>query len=96
MQTPTHGGAKYFVIFINDYSPFTIVYFICQKLDVFATFQAYKTFVENQIDKKIKMFHFDNGGEFTSRAFNAFCELHEITIYKFLFPTTKWNFQTKK
>jgi transposase InsO family protein len=96
MQTPTHGGAKYFVIFIKDYSPFTIVYFICQKLDVFAIFQAYKTFVENEIDKKIKMLHSDNGGEFTSRTFNAFCELHGITIYKFLLPTTKWNFQTKK
>jgi hypothetical protein len=47
MQTPTHGGAKYFVIFIKDYSPFTIVYFICQKLDVFAIFEAYKAFVKN-------------------------------------------------
>jgi hypothetical protein len=46
---------------------------------------------------KIKMLHFANGhGEFTSRAFNAFCELHGITIYKFLLPTTKWNFRTKK
>jgi transposase InsO family protein len=84
-----NGGAKYVVIFINDYSQFTIVYFIHQKLDVFAIFQAYKTFVENQIDKKIKMLRSDNGGEFTSRAFNAFCELHGITIYKFLLPTTK-------
>jgi hypothetical protein len=52
--------------------------------------------VENQIDKKIKMLRSDNGGEFTFRAFNAFCELHGITIYKFLLPTTKWNFRMKK
>jgi hypothetical protein len=32
MQTPTHGGAKYFVVFIDDYSRFTIVYFIHQKI----------------------------------------------------------------
>jgi hypothetical protein len=31
MQTPTHGGAKYFIIFINDYSRFIIVYLIHQK-----------------------------------------------------------------
>jgi transposase InsO family protein len=96
MQTPTHGGAKYFAIFINDYSQITIVYFIRQKLDVFAIFQAYKTFVENRIDKKIKMFRSNNGGEFTSRAFNAFCDLHGIIVYKFLLPTTQWNFRMKK
>jgi hypothetical protein len=59
-------------------------------------FQDYKTFVENQIDKKIKMLRYNNGGEFTSRAFNAFCELHGIIVYKFLLPTTQWNFQMKK
>jgi len=59
MQTLTHGGAKYFVIFIDDYSWLTIVYFIHQKSNVFAIFQAYKTFVENQIGKKIKMFRYD-------------------------------------
>jgi hypothetical protein len=52
--------------------------------------------VENQIDKKIKMLRYNNGGEFTSRAFNAFCELHGIIVYKFLLPTTQWNFQMKK
>jgi hypothetical protein len=55
MQTPTHGGAKYFVFSLMINSRFAIVYFICQKLDVFAIFQAYKTFLENQFDKKIKM-----------------------------------------
>jgi hypothetical protein len=52
--------------------------------------------VENQIDKKIKMLRSDKGGEFTFRAFNAFCELHGSTIYKFLLTTTKWNFRMKK
>jgi hypothetical protein len=28
MQTPTHGGAKHFAIFIDDYSWFTIFYII--------------------------------------------------------------------
>jgi hypothetical protein len=42
VQTPTHGGAKPFDVFIDDYSRFIIVYFICQKLDVFAIFQAIK------------------------------------------------------
>jgi hypothetical protein len=45
---------------------------------------------------KIKMFRYNNGGEFTSKSFNAFCELHGIIAYKFLLPTTQWNFQKKK
>jgi hypothetical protein len=36
--------------------------------------------MENQIDKKIKMLCFDNGDEFAPREFNAFCELHGITL----------------
>jgi hypothetical protein len=78
IQTPTHGVAKSFVVFIDDYYRFTIVYFVHQKLKIFVKFQAYKEFVENQINNRIKMFQFDNGGEFTSREFNAFCELHGI------------------
>ncbi len=42
------------------------------------------------------MFRYNNGGEFTSKSFNAFCELHGIIAYKFLLPTTQWNFQKKK
>jgi hypothetical protein len=49
-----------------------------KKSNVFAIFQAYKTFVENQIGKKIKMLCSNNGDEFTSGVFNAFSELHGI------------------
>jgi hypothetical protein len=48
-------------------------------LEIFAKSQTYKTFVENQIVKKIKMLCFDNGNEFAFKEFNAFRELHGIT-----------------
>ncbi len=48
-------------------------------MEIFAKSKTYKTFVENQNVKKIKMFCFDNGDEFAPREFNAFHELHGIT-----------------
>jgi hypothetical protein len=55
------------------------IYFTCHKLHIFNKFQAYKVFMENKISKKMKMFWYNHGGGFTSRDFNAFCELYGIT-----------------
>jgi hypothetical protein len=68
------------LFFIDDYSRFIVaIYFTCHKLDIFDKFQTYKVFVENQISKEMKMFWCNHGGGFTSRNFNAFCELYGIT-----------------
>ena len=40
-------------------------------LDKFRTFLA---LVENQIDKTLKCLRSDNGGEYVSKAFQAFCD----------------------
>lgn len=90
-KTPTHGGAKPFVVFIDDYFRFIIVYFICQKLNVFAIFQAYKIFVET------KMLRLDNGGGFTFGAFNAFVNCLELLdILQIFTPHNKMEFPNEK
>ena len=38
MDTTTHGGNKYFITFIDDFSRMTWVYFMRQKSDVFNDF----------------------------------------------------------
>jgi transposase InsO family protein len=40
--------------------------------------QKFKTFVEKQIGKKIKILRIDNGGEFTSQEFQEFFKLNGI------------------
>jgi hypothetical protein len=66
-------------------------------LEIFAESQTYKTFVDNQIDKKIKMFCFDNGDEFAPREFNAFFQLHGITQqFTFFYSQQKMDFQNEK
>ncbi len=49
-QTFFLGGAKYFIYFIDDYSRYTYVYHLKQKIEAFVTFEVYKALVEKQND----------------------------------------------
>ena len=78
MRTTSHGGAKYFVTFIDDFSRKTFVYFMQQKSEVFSKFKIFKALVEKQTGLDIQKLRSDNGGEYTSKAFTKFCEHHGI------------------
>jgi transposase InsO family protein len=75
------------MLIINDYTRMTWVYFLKEKSDAFEKFKAFKAYVENETDLNIKCLRSDNGGEFTSKEFNTFCEDHEINTH-FLSPRT--------
>ncbi len=72
MKTTSHGGARYFVTFINNFSRKTHVYLLKVKGEVFDKFKEYKALVKNQIGMKIKTFWSDNGGEFVPKNFDNF------------------------
>ncbi len=72
MKTTSHGGARYFLTFIDDFSRKTHVYLLKAKGEAFEKFKQYKTLVENEIGHKIKVLRSDNGGEFVSKKFDAF------------------------
>ena len=59
------GGARYFLIFVDDRSRYTWVYFIRKNSDVFEYFKEFKTMIEKQIGKSIKILRSDQGGEYT-------------------------------
>ena len=46
--------------------------FLKYKLEVFNIFKEFKTLVENQVGRKIKVFRTDNGLEFCSKEFDNF------------------------
>lgn len=48
------------------------------KDEAFNFFKRYKTEVENQKEKKIKILRIDQGGEYFSNEFSLFCEEHGI------------------
>jgi hypothetical protein len=67
MSEESVSGFKYFVLFIEDYSKKTWIYFLETKDQVFDRFQESRALVENQTSKKIQMLISDNGGEYTSK-----------------------------
>jgi hypothetical protein len=87
MQTRSLGGAFYFLLFIDDCTRYTWVYFLRRKSDVFKYFKEFRTMVERQIRKPIKILRFDQGGEYKSRDFIKYCKDHGI-VQKFTVPHT--------
>jgi len=78
MPTISMGGAQYFVTFIDDFSRKVWAYPLRSKDHVLTVFQKLVTLVETQTGKKFKCLRSDNGGEYTSKAFQDFCDMKGI------------------
>ena len=65
------SGYEYYVTFIDDYSRKTWIHFLKNKSEVFGKFKEFKSFIENQSEKRIKTLGSDNGGEYTSKEFEV-------------------------
>ena len=74
MQTKSLGGSIYFLLFIDDYSRMSWVYFLQHKSETFQKFQIFKAMVENQSACYIKVLRTDRDSKFISKEFNLFCE----------------------
>lgn len=78
MPTQSIGGARYFLIFIDDFSRKTFVYFLHNKDEVFEHFRNFKNLVENETNHKIKIIRSDNGGEFINYKLQAYLKENGI------------------
>ncbi|WRX07954.1 Integrase [Theobroma cacao] len=84
MSAESLNGSKYFVLFIDDYTRLTWIYFIKFKSDVFSVFKKFKASVELELRWKVKCLRTDNGREFNSDKFEAFLSAagikHQFTV----------------
>ena len=78
MQTPSFGHYLYFVTFIDDYSRHAWVYPLKSKSEVFLCFKQFVCMVENLLRCKVGTLHFDRGGKYMSKQFDAFLAEHGI------------------
>ena len=53
MRTHSHHNNRYFILFIDDFSRMTWVYFLKAKSEVFEIFKKFKVLVEKQSGKQI-------------------------------------------
>ena len=68
----SYCGARYFILFVDDYSRMMTVMFLKEKSNAFQLFKWYLAKVEKEIDKRLKCLRSDRGGEFISNEFNRF------------------------
>ncbi|KAL0392758.1 UNVERIFIED_CONTAM: Retrovirus-related Pol polyprotein from transposon TNT 1-94 [Sesamum radiatum] len=84
MRTPSHEQNRYFILFIDDYSRMTWVYFMREKFEVFKVFKKFKNLVEKQSGRSIKVLRSDRGKEYNNSEFDKFCEEegieHQTTV----------------
>jgi len=63
---------QYFVLFVDDFSRMTWVYFLKHKFEVPDKFYAFYQMIHTQFDKKIQVLRSDNGGEFVNKSMQEF------------------------
>lgn len=73
------GGKIYFLLFIDDYSRFTVIYFFKRKSEILFCFMEYKVWAENKTEYRFKVLRSDNGGEYVSVEFQAFISVNGIS-----------------
>jgi len=78
MRTTSLGGARYFVMYIDDFSRKVWVYLLKSKGECLEKFKEFKALVETQSEHKIKVFRSDNGGEYISKGFKGLFKAHGI------------------
>lgn len=84
---------RYFVTFVDDFSQFTWLYLLKNKLDFYTVFEMFITFMENQFSSKIKTFRSDNGTEFVNNHVKTLLQKHKIFLSNImpLYTPTKWS-----
>lgn len=74
------GGHRYYFKITDSETLFKFVYLLRHKSETLSEMKKFKTYIENQTERKIKCLVNDNGGEYTSLAFKQFLEENGIKM----------------
>ncbi|KAA8517060.1 hypothetical protein F0562_017122 [Nyssa sinensis] len=85
--TPTEGGSRYFVIFVDDYNRYTWIYLLQHRSELTIVYQNFHKMVQTQFSCTIKTFRSDNAMEYKDKSFLALLQ-HNGTISHHSCPYT--------
>ena len=71
-STESLGGFSYFVLFIDDFSRFIVVFPIAYKSDVLSRFLIFHAWAERLTGARLRTLRTDGGGEYGSREFDQY------------------------
>ena len=74
VSVPLLGKFVYYVSFIDEFSKNTWIYFLRKKSEVFDMVKEFKSLVENQTEKIIKVLRINNDEELCGDEFEEFCK----------------------
>jgi transposase InsO family protein len=77
-QVRSMGGKWYVLVIIDDYSRYSLVFFLENKDEVFEYFQSLALRLNNEYSNCLKAIHSDNVTEFRNVSFDEFCIEHGI------------------
>jgi hypothetical protein len=78
MSISARDRSRYFVTFTDDFSRYGYVYLMKHKSESFEKFKKFRAKFENQLEKKIKVFRMNRGGEYLRSEFRGYLKAHEI------------------
>jgi transposase InsO family protein len=81
------GGNKYGLVVFNNYSRFTLVFFLQDKSETQDMLKKFLRMTQNKIDAKVKKIRSDNGTEFKNTQVENFLD-EECIRHEFLAPCT--------
>jgi hypothetical protein len=72
MPVSSLGCSRYFIVFTDDHTRKSWVYFMTTKSKTFQMFQNFKSRVENETGTRIHNLRTDRGGKYFSHEFRQF------------------------
>ena len=84
MQVESVGGSRYLLTFTDDFSRYSVVYFLKRKSEVLVKFKEFVNYIENNNHRVeelnvVNSIRSDNGGEYTSKEFELYCKKKGIS-----------------
>ena len=87
----SHGGARYFLSLVDDFSRKVWVYFLKHENEGVKVFEEWKILVETQIGRKVKKLRTNNELEFCDERFKTLCKQNGITKHLIMRGTPQQN-----